>query len=167
MTFLDLTDTITLSDDTGRTSGFSCINESCVVTITGPTGTNALEVDFTFFDWVEPGTNIVSDEFCVGVGCTFATTSTSGTAIITFQSDTEPGSLGICPDLSECGVENGLVQTFATIQWFHFSGGGVVTLLATDTVGFQSDAVEPLPASAVLLLAGVGVLVMMRRRIRR
>jgi hypothetical protein len=72
VTFVDLTDTITLSDGTGRTSGFSCTGESCVVTITGPMGTNAELGQFITLEWEEPGTNILSDEFCIGLfGCSF------------------------------------------------------------------------------------------------
>jgi len=164
ITFVDLTDTITLSDDTGRTSGFSCIDESCVVTITGPTGTNAEVGQFITLQWAEPGTNILSDEFCIGLfGCTFVPT---GTATITFSSDNEAGSLGTCPTntLTPCGVENGSVQTALTVSWYH-QVGSVFTLLETDSIGFQSD-IEAIPelASALLLLAGVGVVALARRR---
>ena len=166
LTFVDLTDTITLSDTTGRAHGFSCTGESCSVTLDGPAGAAAPFLsprEGAFF--TEPGTNVISDELLFPLPASSNAPVQPDFSIgvtITFISDTEPGSLGMCP-LATCLAETGLVQTAATIEWFNGAGG----FLGEDTIKFQSDVSDvPEPPSALLLLAGVSVVAIAYRRAR-
>src|SRR5262249_6254972 len=55
VTFLDLADTITVSDTTGRASVGFCTGESCGVNLAGPAGATSLTPDLVEF-FTEPGT---------------------------------------------------------------------------------------------------------------
>jgi hypothetical protein len=167
VTFVDLTSTITLSDTTGRTSGFECpvTPEVCAVTLAFPQGANGsvgvngdLSSRPTLY-YTEPGGTDVSDSLSV---TEITLPGPIGGFRITFIS--VDGGGGACPVTGCAGAENGLVQTAMTIQYFDLTG----TLVATDTIAFQSDGVRvPEPASALLLLAGVGVVAMAGRRAHR
>ena len=157
VTFVDLLDTITLSDDTGRTSGFSCQGETCSVTLLPPAGTGGVGLSIISTAWVEPGTNNLSDQFCQAADCIFSPQS----AFISFTSDTEGVSLGPC-QLTFCPAENGSVQTAITVNWFNQAGAPI----GSDNINLQSDNEVPEPSSGLLLLAGISVLGLTIRRRR-
>jgi len=158
ITFIDLTDTITLSDDTGRTQNFMCQGETCSVVLLPPAGTNGVQANTapSLFSWIEPGTNMLSDQFCGAQQCCFSPQQ----AFISFQSDIDGVSLGTCPVGVTCGVENGQVQLAFTINWVNVDR----QVFATDNINLQSDIGEvPEPSSGVLLVAGIGGITLLRR----
>ena len=158
ITFIDLTDTITLSDDAGRTQNFMCQGETCSVVLLPPAGTNGVQANTapSLFSWIEPGTNMLSDQFCGAQQCSFSPQQ----AFISFQSDIDGVSLGTCPVSVTCGVENGQVQLAFTINWVNVDR----QVFATDNINLQSDIGEvPEPSSGVLLVAGIGGITLLRR----
>ena len=136
ITFNDLTDTVTVTDTTGRIAG-GCTGESCNLVLTGPPGTASLFQNLTPF-WTEPDSTIVSDRFCQPNGCPVTQTTYN----ILF---------GDCGIAGACRVENGQVQTAIVITWKNANNA----VILTDTVAFQSDVPEPTPW---LLVAGCVVL---------
>jgi hypothetical protein len=159
ITFLDLTDNVTFTDDTGRASG-SCQGESCHVTLLSPTGTVDGRAGPGFlFRWVDPGTETISDTFA---GSSIDDTTSPVSATILFASDTEGSSLGTCliGDMS-CGVEDGTVQTWTRITWTLATGGQLF-----DTIKFQSDVAE-VPEPSEFSLVGIGVALVLQVGLRK
>jgi hypothetical protein len=161
--FHDLTDTVTV-DGSSRVVPVagSCTGELCTVTLNAPTGfvfrSTTLPLLYRIAESVG-GT--VSDRFlhsAFGVG--------SSSVQFTFSSDVEgavavpctsAGGVGVCD-----AVENGLLQTAATITWcLPATPGGPcpanTSVDMTDDIAFQSDLLaSEVPEPASLLLFGSG-----------
>jgi PEP-CTERM motif len=169
ITFLDLSDTTTYVDDTGRAPNLNCATpESCFGNLSAPAGLHA-QPGGLFANIMEPGTTSVSDRVArQGSDPSFVQ--------LQFTSDCSPTSCGADSGLNTCIVnggcsitEDGTVQTAFTLNWLD-ANGNIVT---TDTIKFQSDVSEVagvpgVPEPSALLLVGIGgaaiLLVALRKR---
>lgn len=156
--FFDLTDTVTTS--TSDTSvppriTFACpAAEHCVATVLAPTGAQFANVPTTAFNIFEPGNpNYVSDQIhIVSLAAAFGFT-------VDFLSDNE---VSLTPIDGVSIIETGLLQPAGTIEWRNSDQ----TLIATDTINFQSDTEVPEPGTGLLILIGaplVGLAIRRRR----
>lgn len=153
ITFLDLTDTLTFTDDTGR-AAVSCpgvpVNanpENCSFSLSAPAGSVGLPtLHVTSLFWTELGTTDLSDSFLIP-------TVTALSVDSRFFSFGE-GSTGTCPPIVACLPENGQIQTAFTVTWLNVAGAPIVT----DNIQFQSDIADvPEPGSAALIMTGLGI----------
>jgi hypothetical protein len=176
--FQDLTDQVSISSDTSRAT-FVCGvpgPEDCTLTLSAPSG--------AFFSGTTlPAVYNIGEADFSGLSDTIITSGTSGTNItsitIQFNSDTsenQGGVLGFCiAEPSSCpsfqAIENGLVQTAGTVNWFMPEGAGfciaepqlcangIPGTTITDTIQFESDVNESTtPEPGTLVLLGTGVL---------
>ena len=160
-------DVITLSDDTGRTTLFGCLNSIafCSVRLLPPSGATFASVDgfgvptetnkFTI-SFADPGTNFESDFLEIQPNLDSDFNIIPG-LLITFDSDIDGQFPTECFDLQTgghfCngGFEDGTIQTAATVRWLSSLGATV----ALDTISFQSDVEAPEPSTVMLILTGL------------
>lgn len=122
-----------------RITNVSCIAETCSVTLNAPTGATFVSTNLPATYTIDEGNGIISDQL------TGSFTVGASSVTLTFTSFDDSGAA--CP-MSGCNVvETGGLQ-FPGIN-VHWNDGTV------DTVGFQSDAPVPEPASLILLGSGL------------
>src|SRR5579871_6700222 len=162
ITINDLTDTVFFTDNTGgRLGGIMCSNgETCGFSITGPAGTTNITANAVAANLLEPGTFNASDSLQEQINST-----------ITFWLFTSDGESGIPFAGGCCGTgfinnleEDGTPQNAIVISYFNAAGAPN----GTDTIFIQSDLESgvPEPSTCWMALGGLGLLSVLRRRIR-
>ena len=168
ITFLDGTDSVSVSSSSSRILFSSCVVEVCSLTLSGPNNASSFSVGGSGLSFAaeiaEPGSTKISDEIDVNPNLPDLTK-----VFVDFFSDHEQRGVA-CNVFGGCPLtEDGTVQTAVQITWFDSTGA----VVAVDTIKFQSDvAVTPVPepASVSLLLtgfAGLGISRLRRRVARR
>jgi len=158
ITINDLTDTITITDNTGgRFSPIPCVGEICGFNIAGPAGTASLTPNFVGANLHEPGAPNASDT----LEGQFLTTSTSWL----FTSDGESGLpffIGGGSNVNDL-VEDGTAQNAIVIRYFNVDSQPN----GTDTIFIQSDVESgvPEPSTWLMALGGLALLCGIRTRI--
>lgn len=163
ITFNDLADGLTFTENTGGRVTGSCIGEVCTLTLLQPQPAVAgvgLNFSANVNIFGAPGTpeaGQLSDTFQF-ICCS----NPFPTMTLIFSSDSENGPpLTLLPGAFTIS-ETGAVQLAGTISYFNANG-----IFATDTINFVSDVeATPEPAGLALGLIGFGFIAL-RMRIRR
>jgi hypothetical protein len=164
ITFLDGTDSVSVSSSSSRILFSSCLLEVCSVTLSGPANASTFSVGGSGVSFAaeiaEPGSIKISDEIDVNPNLPDLTK-----VFVDFFSDHENRGIP-CNVVGGCQLtEDGTVQTAVQITWLDNTGA----VVAVDNIKFQSDvAVTPVPepASVLLLLTGFAGLGISRLRHR-